>query len=127
MSKRIYTTTPRKEQLKLQVFQMMRIIRRKLDADVLRMAQEIAQAYSAAQPGFPSAATTHDETSTTAGTAKPVGKDGAPKAASVSQAPQTIPYDQENARQAIAHFIALKKGNRELCTRLMQAMRSSSN
>lgn len=122
MSKRIYTTTPRKEQLKLQVLQMIRIIRRKLDADVLRMAQDVAQAYSNGQPGLPPAAQGAERPLPVAAV-KP-GPQAKP--AQAAPAPQTVPYDQESAREAIAHFIALKKGNRELCARLMQAMRSSN-
>ncbi len=115
MSRRVFTPNDRKEQLKQQVFVMMRIIRRKLDADVLRSAELAARSAQGLDRLM-------EPSEASAGATKP-HPHGA--AVSVSGNASTIPYDQESARKAIAHYIALNKGNKDMCLRLMNMMRSS--
>lgn len=115
MSRRFFTSKTKKEQLKQSVFQSMRRIRGRLDADVLKAAEEAALTLHAKQQGATD--TKGDAVRTQATHAQ---AEQTPQQQAGQQ--ETVPYDRNNAREAVAHFMMLSKENKRLCGKLMDMM-----
>lgn len=105
MSRRVFTPKGRKEQLQEQVLLMIRVIRRKLDDDILQFAQDMAV------KALPSNTNNNS----------PANKlQDDPRSNS-----ESVVYDKENARAAIASLLVLKRDQPELSKKILAALKQS--
>lgn len=93
MTRRVFTSKTKKEQLEQQVLMLIRIIRRKLDKDILDKAQEIAVAAQNIE---------------------------APKES--TKASETLPYNKDNAKAVVAKFMVMNKSNPALCQKILKEL-----
>lgn len=98
MNRRVFTPKSRKEQLQQQLLMLIRLIRRQLDEDVLAAAQKVAVDL---QYGHRDCS----EASRYTG--------------------DTVPYDKQNAKEAVANFMNLKKDDPEISARILKALEQS--
>lgn len=94
MTRRVFTSKTKKEQLEQQTLMLIRIIRRKLDKDVLDKAQEIAIAAHNAD--------------------KLIEKK--------VKSTEALPFNKENAKAAVAKFLVMNRGNPALCQKILKEM-----
>lgn len=98
MARRVFTPNSKKEQLQRQVLMLIRIIRGKMDGDILAKAQEIALSL-------------HEK-----------GKRDTVAHTLEKNNSEILLYDKDNAKAAIAEFLVLNKNNPNLCQKILKAM-----
>jgi len=123
MTRRVSTPKSRKEQLQQQVLMMIRIIRRKLDDDILYAAHNIAVKMHKGQTK-PS-----DTNSVSDRVVDKPAQDADNKAQYTHGTPRPsssaklIPFDKENARAAVASFLTLKKEDTNIAALILATLK----
>jgi hypothetical protein len=107
MSRRVFTPKGKKEQLQQQVLMMIRIIRRKLDHDVLKKAQEIA-----IEINRNSVQTTN---------ARSVSDFDQSSQANTKES-HSVPFNKEGARAAVSGFLMLNKDRPDLASKIFKML-----
>jgi hypothetical protein len=118
MSKRVFTSTSKKEQLKQAVLRKIKEIRDDVDPRVLEKAEAVANAMQDQQQQQAA------ETRTTANSKpdEPVNSNQTQASAAMGA---SVPYDQKSAKQTIAHFVSMQRENKALCTKIMKMLQES--